>query len=234
VTLAGALRTTVTTTTARMQPDATPFFVLPKIPGVPDGTTKIDARLSSLLISIKGAQQGDFQLGGMIYAYLFDGDLLSGKYGLYPGFAYIDATSDKWRFAAGLQQDVFSPMMPTMVDRMSAFAGSGNAGNSFKPQLRVERFFVKGTDRLVIQGAIAGLAGFLFGVKDGYVNPELMSWHLSGAVLIMIILGGLGHLRGALVGGQVGEGVQPAQGVPALLERLHHHLAEGVVRAHLR
>jgi len=27
-----------------------------------------------------------------------------------------------------------------------------------------------------------------------------MSWHLSGAVLIMIILGGLGHLRGALVG----------------------------------
>jgi branched-chain amino acid transport system permease protein len=52
----------------------------------------------------------------------------------------------------------------------------------------------------VISGAIAGLAGFLFGVKDGYVNPELMSWHLSGAVLIMIILGGLGHLRGALVG----------------------------------
>ena len=52
----------------------------------------------------------------------------------------------------------------------------------------------------VISGAIAGLAGFLFGVKDGFVNPELMSWHLSGAVLIMIILGGLGHLRGAVVG----------------------------------
>jgi len=168
VTLAGALRTTVTTTTARMQPDATPFFVLPKIPGVPDGTTKIDARLSSLLISIKGAQQGDFQLGGMIYAYLFDGDLLSGKYGLYPGFAYIDATSDKWRFAAGLQQDVFSPMMPTMVDRMSAFAGSGNAGNSFKPQLRVERFFVKGTDRLVIQGAIAD--ALPSNIKPGFVD----------------------------------------------------------------
>jgi hypothetical protein len=148
VIMGGALRTTVTTTTARMQPDATPFFVLPKIPGVPEGTTKIDARLSSLFFKIKGAQLGDFQLGGTIYAYLFDGDLLSGKYGVYPGMAYIDATSDKWRFAAGLQQDVFSPMIPTMVDRMSAFAGSGNAGNSFKPQLRVERFFVKGTDRL--------------------------------------------------------------------------------------
>ena len=32
------------------------------------------------------------------------------------------------------------------------------------------------------------------------MNPELLSWHMSGAVLVMIILGGLGHLRGALVG----------------------------------
>jgi branched-chain amino acid transport system permease protein len=52
----------------------------------------------------------------------------------------------------------------------------------------------------VISGGIAGLAGFLFAVKDGFVNPELISWHLSGEVLIMIILGGLGHLRGALIG----------------------------------
>ena len=51
-----------------------------------------------------------------------------------------------------------------------------------------------------ISGAFAGLAGFLFAVKDGFVNPELLSWHLSGSVLIMIILGGLGHLRGALIG----------------------------------
>jgi branched-chain amino acid transport system permease protein len=51
-----------------------------------------------------------------------------------------------------------------------------------------------------VSGALAGLAGFLFAVKDGFVNPELLSWHLSGAVLVMIILGGLGHLRGALIG----------------------------------
>ncbi len=52
----------------------------------------------------------------------------------------------------------------------------------------------------VVSGALAGLAGFLFAVKDGFVNPELLSWHHSGAVLIMIILGGIGHLRGALIG----------------------------------
>jgi branched-chain amino acid transport system permease protein len=52
----------------------------------------------------------------------------------------------------------------------------------------------------VLSGAIAGLAGFIFAVKDGFVNPEMLSWHLSGAVLIMIILGGLGDLRGAVLG----------------------------------
>ncbi len=52
----------------------------------------------------------------------------------------------------------------------------------------------------VISGALAGLAGFLFAVKDGFVNPEMLSWHMSGEVLIMLILGGLGHLRGALIG----------------------------------
>ncbi len=52
----------------------------------------------------------------------------------------------------------------------------------------------------VVSGGLAGLAGFLFALKDGFVNPELLSWHQSGAVLIMIILGGIGHLRGALIG----------------------------------
>jgi branched-chain amino acid transport system permease protein len=35
------------------------------------------------------------------------------------------------------------------------------------------------------------------------VNPEMLSWHQSGAVLLMIILGGLGHLRGAVIGAVV-------------------------------
>ncbi len=52
----------------------------------------------------------------------------------------------------------------------------------------------------VLAGALAGLAGFLLAVKDGAVNPELLSWHESGAVLLMIILGGIGSLRGAVLG----------------------------------
>jgi len=52
----------------------------------------------------------------------------------------------------------------------------------------------------VLAGALAGIAGFLYVSKNGVVNPELLSWHESGAVLMMIILGGLGSLRGAVIG----------------------------------
>ena len=52
----------------------------------------------------------------------------------------------------------------------------------------------------VISAMLAGVAGLLYALKDGFVNPEIMSWHQSGAVLLMIILGGIGHLRGAVLG----------------------------------
>jgi branched-chain amino acid transport system permease protein len=52
----------------------------------------------------------------------------------------------------------------------------------------------------VLAGMLAGVAGFLHAVKDGFVNPEILAWHQSGAVLLMLILGGIGSLRGAVVG----------------------------------
>jgi branched-chain amino acid transport system permease protein len=55
----------------------------------------------------------------------------------------------------------------------------------------------------IVAAAFAGLAGFLHALKDGYVNPEILSWHMSGAVLLMVILGGIGHLRGAMLGALV-------------------------------
>lgn len=52
----------------------------------------------------------------------------------------------------------------------------------------------------VIAGVLAGIAGVLFAAKDGYVNPELLAWEQSGAVLLMVILGGIGPLWGAILG----------------------------------
>jgi branched-chain amino acid transport system permease protein len=51
-----------------------------------------------------------------------------------------------------------------------------------------------------IAGAIAGLAGYFAAVQFGFVNPEMLSWHQSANVLLMVILGGMGNLAGAVVG----------------------------------
>ena len=52
----------------------------------------------------------------------------------------------------------------------------------------------------VIGAALAGLAGFLFALKDGFFTPELLAWEQSGLVLLMVILGGMGSLGGAVLG----------------------------------
>ena len=51
-----------------------------------------------------------------------------------------------------------------------------------------------------IAGALAGLAGYLLAAQTGFVNPELVSWHQSGDVLLMVILGGAGTPYGPIVG----------------------------------
>ncbi|MGP0059483.1 MAG: ABC transporter permease subunit, partial [Beijerinckiaceae bacterium] len=52
----------------------------------------------------------------------------------------------------------------------------------------------------VISGAVAGYAGALFACIDGFVTPELMSWHQSGLAIMMVVLGGGGTLYGPILG----------------------------------
>lgn len=53
-----------------------------------------------------------------------------------------------------------------------------------------------------VSGTLAGVAGSLNAFQYGYVNPELFSWHQSGNVLLMVILGGAGF-AGAVAGALV-------------------------------
>jgi branched-chain amino acid transport system permease protein len=52
----------------------------------------------------------------------------------------------------------------------------------------------------VIAGMLAGLAGWLTAAHDGLVNPEMLSWHQSGQLLMMVILGGMGTPSGPILG----------------------------------
>ncbi|PPC75176.1 branched-chain amino acid ABC transporter permease [Pokkaliibacter plantistimulans] len=51
-----------------------------------------------------------------------------------------------------------------------------------------------------LAGAGAGLAGALIGNQMEYVSPNLLHWKMSGELMVMVLLGGLGTLLGPLWG----------------------------------
>jgi branched-chain amino acid transport system permease protein len=52
----------------------------------------------------------------------------------------------------------------------------------------------------VLSGALAGLAGALLANQSGFVSPAMMQWSQSGMLMMMVILGGVGHLYGGVWG----------------------------------
>ena len=51
-----------------------------------------------------------------------------------------------------------------------------------------------------LAGALAGLAGALLANQSSFVSPSLMQWSQSGMLMVMVILGGFGHLYGGVAG----------------------------------
>ena len=55
----------------------------------------------------------------------------------------------------------------------------------------------------VVSGAIAGLAGYFAAAQFGFVAPQMLGWHLSATVLVMVLIGGLRSVTGPLIGALV-------------------------------
>jgi branched-chain amino acid transport system permease protein len=56
---------------------------------------------------------------------------------------------------------------------------------------------------LVLSGAIAGAAGSLYPFVNQYVGPNSVHWTMSAAMIIMLVIGGVGSLYGAFVGATI-------------------------------
>jgi branched-chain amino acid transport system permease protein len=52
----------------------------------------------------------------------------------------------------------------------------------------------------VISAMIAGLAGYFSAAQFGFIAPQLLGWHLSATVLVMVVLGGMSTVLGPIVG----------------------------------
>ncbi len=117
-----------------------PLFLLPGSPfGLSTNTFDIQARQSNFGGTFVGPKAGDFTPSATFLAFIANDSLTGDSYGFLPYNAFGELKNEEWRFAAGLQNDVFNPRKPSVISLASLFT-SGNTG-SFRSQARMERTF---------------------------------------------------------------------------------------------
>jgi len=52
----------------------------------------------------------------------------------------------------------------------------------------------------VISAALAGIAGYFSAAQFGFVAPQMLGWHLSASILVMVVLGGMSSILGPIFG----------------------------------
>ena len=141
----------------------------------------------------------------MVYFLFFDNKALGGSDGLYinvrPQAVGLDL-ENKWvlyyftvvclvSVYVFLRRLLWSPFGRTL---------NGIRLNEHRTQALGYASFRYKLTAFTLAGALAGLAGYLWAVQSGYVNPELMGFHMSAHAIMMVILGGMGNVAGALIG----------------------------------
>ncbi len=121
-------------------------------------------------------------------AFIQNHSLTTEAYGFLPFNAYGELKNDTFRFAAGLQSDVFNPVSPTIISLFKLY-GSGNTG-SFRGQVRGEYFF-EPTDALSVTTQVALGEAVTTVITDNRRLVEDNGWPNVEAGLAM----GLGAVR---------------------------------------
>lgn len=86
--------------------------------------------------------------------------------------------------------------------RQSAFGLALNAARQVPRRVEtvgLDPFHLK-LVALVLSGAVTGLAGALFADLNRFVSPTMFSWQLSGELIVLIVIGGVGRLMGPVIG----------------------------------
>ena len=151
----GRAQVDATYNSERIQGPSMPAFLFPKFAGgFSQQNISIHARNSMIGLLFTGPDIGKFHSGGKISAVFFDNtNVFADNNGFLVTQAYGELFNDQWRFAGGLQLDVFAPNLPTVLP-FSADGAPG--GNTIKGQIRVERFLKLGSDsQLTLQGAVS-------------------------------------------------------------------------------
>ena len=146
----------------------------------------------------------------MVYYLFFDNKILGGSDGLYINFKPSAALFGWVPFDLGQKRTLYyftlAALLLTYVFlRRLLFSPFGRTLRGIRVnehRMRAMGYGVLGYKlaAFTVAGALAGLAGYLWGAQTGYINPELMGFHMSAHAIMMVILGGMGNFAGAIVG----------------------------------
>lgn len=138
--------------TQRITSPGSYLFVNPFL-GRDSPSIEIQGRGTNLGAQLVGPEILGFQSGGQLLVYLYGQSPFANLYGLFFAFAYADLKNDDWRFAFGLNQDVFNPLNPTTLN----FGYGLDAGNTgfIRGSFRAERYLKLTEDfQITLQGAL--------------------------------------------------------------------------------
>jgi branched-chain amino acid transport system permease protein len=150
----------------------------------------------------------------MVFYLFFDNKVLGGSDGVYINFKpslalgwgantweplSLDSKLSFFYLTALLMMAIYA-LLRRLLWSPFGRALSGIRVNEHR--MRALGFFTFGykLTAFTLAGALAGVAGYLWGAQTGYVNPELMGFHMSAHAVMMVILGGMGNFAGAIVG----------------------------------
>ena len=151
----GALSILTVNGTQRSFVPWSPLFLLPPSPfGLDTSTFEMHARQSNFQLLYDGPQIEGWKTGALTKLYMSNSSLTTDTYGVLPIVAFGEMKNDDWRFAIGLQPDLFAPRDPGVIP-MTLMGGAGNAG-TFRGQIRLERFWTPSEEsQATLQAALS-------------------------------------------------------------------------------
>ncbi|MEY2780799.1 MAG: hypothetical protein RL307_503 [Pseudomonadota bacterium] len=143
--------------------------------------------------------------GQMVYYLFFDNKALGGSDGIYVNFRpdaiffNLDNRLHFYYFTMACLVVVYL-FLRRLLSSPFGHALKGIRINEHRMRAVGFNTYTHKLSAFTLAGALAGLAGYLWGAQTGFVNPELLGFHQSAHLIMMLILGGMGHFAGAIVG----------------------------------
>lgn len=131
------------------------------------------------------------------------------------GMALLDGPRGLFYVTLALLIGVFALLYGITLSRFGRVL-TGTRESALRMQAIGFRPFPYQLTAYVISASLCAIAGVMLANQAAYVSPAYMGWHRSGELIVMLVLGGVGSLTGAMTGALLTVGLE--EGIAKLTE----------------